>query len=444
MNGAAPAPLFLLVESNTTGTGRLFAAAARARGLHPVLLSTRPDRYPWVAEDGIDVAWANTADPEAIALVSSHLASRAPLGGILSSSEYFVAATARAAARLGLPGPSAPAIEQCRDKRRQRVALKRAGLPVPRFEAVSSVRSAVAAAADIGLPVVCKPADGTGSRGVRLCPDLSAVAEQAGLLLRSRKDERGRPSLPWLLVEAYVAGRELSVETFGRRLVGVTAKHLGPLPTFVETGHDFPAPGHDVFGDTPGPGGETAAIALRAVEALGLGWGPAHTEVRMAPSGPVVVEVNPRLAGGQIPILVELATGLDLVGATVDLAAGLPPTLSSRGHPGPRARPTGDPGPVHASIRFLVTAGEGRVGRISGLEQAAAIPGVVDVAVRIGAGDHIAATGSFLDRVGHVIAVGSTSEAARAAADRGLSAIAVELVGSGELGKDSLVTAGAG
>jgi argininosuccinate lyase len=439
VNRAAPAPLFLLVESNTTGTGRLFAAAARARGLHPVLLSTRPDRYPWVAEDGLDVAWANTADPEAIALVSSHLASRAPLGAILSSSEYFVAPTARAAARLGLPGPSAPAIEQCRDKRRQRVALKRAGLPVPRFEAVSSVRSAVAAAADIGLPVVCKPVDGTGSRGVRLCPDLTAVAEQAGLLLSSRKDERGRPSLPWVLVEEYVAGQELSVETFGRRLVGVTAKHLGPLPSFVETGHDFPAPGHDVFGDTPGPGGETVAIALRAVEALGLGWGPAHTEVRMAPSGPVVVEVNPRLAGGQIPILVELATGLDLVGATVDLATGLAPTLT---------RPPNEPGPVHASIRFLVTTADGQVGRITGLEQAAAVPGVVDVAVRIGAGDYIAATGSFLDRVGHVIAVGSTPEAARASADRGLSAIAVELehLGGhpGAPGEDSLVSAGAG
>src|SRR5439155_11053098 len=165
------------------------------------------------------------------------------------------------------------------------------------------------------------------------------------------------------------------------RLVRVTAKHLGPLPTFVETGHDSPAPDNDDLG-------EAAAIALRAVEALGLGWGPAHTEIRMAASGPVVVEVNPRLAGGQIPTLVELATGVDLVGAAVDLATGLTPLLT---------RPAGEPGPVHASIRFLVMSGEGRVGRINGLEQASAVPGVVDVAVRIGSGDDVSITGSFLD-----------------------------------------------
>ena len=40
----------VLVESNTTGTGRLFAGAARALGLRPVLLARDPARYPYVAE----------------------------------------------------------------------------------------------------------------------------------------------------------------------------------------------------------------------------------------------------------------------------------------------------------------------------------------------------------------------------------------------------------
>ncbi|UXX92169.1 ATP-grasp domain-containing protein [Streptomyces sp. AD2-2] len=43
---------------------------------------------------------------------------------------------------------------------------------------------------------------------------------------------------------------------------------------------------------------ETAEAAVRA---LGIVLGPAHVELRLGPEGPVLIEVNPRLAGGWIP-----------------------------------------------------------------------------------------------------------------------------------------------
>lgn len=397
---AAPGSFFAFVESNTTGTGRLLAAAARDRGLRPVLLSTRPDRYPWVEGDRVEMAWADTADPETVTQVCARLARRAPLAGIATSSEYFVATAARAAARLGLPGPEAAHVEQCRDKRRQRVALLAGGVPIPAFEAVGSVGAAVAAATDIGLPVVCKPADGTGSRGVRFCPDLPTVAAHARRLLAHQRDERGAPALPWLLVEKYVDGPEFSVETLGGEVVGETAKHVGPLPHFVETGHDFPARGAGVA--------DVAAVAARAVKALGLEWGAAHTEVRLGSAGPVVMEVNPRLAGGQIPVLVRLATGIDLIGAVVDRATGrrvaLPP-----------------PGPGHASIRFLVAPTAGRLTGVPGRAAARRVPGVVDLALTARPGDVVGGTGSFLDRLGWVITAGPDGQAVAEAADAALA-----------------------
>ena len=105
----------------------------------------------------------------------------------------------------------------------------------------------------------------------------------------------------------------------------------------------------------------------------------------------MVIEVNPRLAGGRIPTLVRLATGIDLVGATVDAAIGA-------------GRPLPEPGPGHASIRFLVAPQGGRVRRTGGVAAAAAVPGVVDVAIAARPGQRVGGTGSFLDRVGHVIA----------------------------------------
>lgn len=406
--------ILVLVESNTTGTGRLFAAAARARGLCPVVLSTRPDRYPWVADDAVDVAWADTTDPAAVAEVAMHAARSVKMGGavagVATSSEYYVGIAARAAHLLGLPGPTARSVEACRDKRHQRAVLARSGVAVPRFEAAGSVSGAVDAAADIGLPVVLKPADGTGSRGVRLCTSLPGVAAQARALLGRRHDERGRPTLPWILVEEYVAGPEFSVETFGGEVIGLTTKHLGPLPDFVETGHDFPARPDDGSGS-----GADIAVAVRsAVAALGVGWGAVHTEVRMGASGPVLIEVNPRLAGGQIPVLVRHATGIDLVAATVDLAVDGHVSLPRRG-------------PGAASIRFLVPPTRGELAGVDGRPDAAQFAGVVSVEVTAPVGATVGGTGCFLDRIGHVITAGPDPEAVRAAADQALHRLTVRL-----------------
>jgi biotin carboxylase len=392
-----------MVESNTTGTGRTFAVAARARGLRPVLLSARPERYPWVIEDDIDVARADTTDATSVAAVARAAAEDAGLAGLVTSSEYFVAVTARAAARLGLPGADPAAVERCRDKRRQRLVLRGAGVAVPAFAAANSPEEAVEAAAAIGYPVVVKPADGTGSRGVRLCCEPAEVLDHAAGLLAIRHDERGHPAIAAVLVEEHVIGPEVSVETFGTEVVGITAKHLGRLPSFVECGHDFPADGPQV-----------GVVARAAIEALGLGFGPAHTEIRLGRRGPVVIEVNPRLAGGHIPTLVRLATGIDLIGATIDAVTGT-------------ARPLPEPGPGHASIRFLVPPRAGRVRRTAGVAAAAAVPGVVDVAIAVRAGQRVGGTGSFLDRVGHVITAGPTATAARTAAETALALLEIDL-----------------
>ena len=344
------------------------------------------------------------------------------LAGIVTSSEYFAAVTARAAGRLGLPGADPAAVQRCRDKRRQRLALEGAGVPVPAWSACATPQDATEAAEAIGFPVVVKPADGTGSRGVRLCCGPAEVLGHAAGLLAAGHDERGQPTVPAVLVEEYVAGPEVSLETFGPRVVGLVTKHLGALPSFVECGHDFPAGPSDLvaasLNSAPGAAAERlGAWALAAVEALGLGFGPAHTELRLGSRGPVVIEVNPRLAGGHIPTLVRLATGLDLVGATVDAAIG-------------SDRPLPEPGPGHASIRFLVAPRAGRVRGTAGVAAAAAVPGVVDVAISARPGQRVGGTGSFLDRVGHVITAATTGPAARTAAEAALTRLRIDLDGT--------------
>jgi biotin carboxylase len=374
-----------LVESNTTGSGREFCAAARARGLRPVLLTRDPDRYPYVAEDGVDTLDVDTSDDDAVLIACRGIG--AGLVGVISSSEYFLVAAATAAAKLGLGGADPAALLRCRHKDRQRHALAAAGLPVPAFRTATEIDAAVAAAGDLSYPVVVKPTTGSGSVGVRLCRTAAEVAAHADGLLCRTANERGIAGPRLVLVEEYVTGPEFSVETLGATPVAVVGKRIGPEPYFVETGHDVPAPVERRRS------GELATVAMRAVAALGVGWGAAHTELRWTARGPVLVEVNPRLAGGMIPALVRLATGVDLVDAVVARAAGhattpVPGTLGA------------------ASIRFVRAGRSGTVTAIDGTDDAHAMPGVACAVVTVRPADTVTLSQSFTDRIGYAIASG--------------------------------------
>lgn len=397
---SGPGRTLVLLESNTTGSGREFCATARARGLRPLLLAASPERYPYAAADGVETVRMDTGDRAAVLGVCAELAGREPgLAGVTSSSEYFMASAAAVAGELALPAPDGDAVAACRRKDRQRELLAAAGVPVPGFRAVERVADAVRAAGELGCPVVVKPVSGSGSVGVRLCRDPDEVARWAQSLLDQAVNERGARVPRRILVERAVDGPEFSVETFDGGVVAVVRKHLGPPPFFVELGHDVPAP------VACGVQARLGGTALRALRALGLGWGAAHVELRLSAAGPVVIEVNPRLAGGMIPAAVRAATGVDLIDRVVARAGG--------GRPRPAGR-----GPGHAAVRFVPAPGAGVVASVSGLAEAGRSPGVVHAHCTAAAGDRVELTHSFRDRLGCVVAAGESADQAaeRAAA----------------------------
>ncbi|HEX6746943.1 MAG TPA: ATP-grasp domain-containing protein [Longimicrobium sp.] len=396
MSTAPAGKALLFVESNTSGTGRLFARTARSMGFLPVLITARPGKYAYLAEEGAPevVVVPRVDEDELHALVAARWGGAAGVAGITSSSEYFVATAAALAARFGLPGPSAESVRAARDKSRQRQVLAAGGIPVPAFRAVSSAPEAVAAARAIGFPVVVKPVDGSGSVGVRACADEAEVrAHAAALFARDGEDPR-------VLVESLVAGDEFSVEVFSGRVVGITRKHLGDPPFFVEAGHDYPA-------DVPGEAASALVDSvMRGTALLGLGWGPLHWELRIDREGRAVpMEVNPRLAGGFIPELVRHAEGIDLIRETLRLVVGRKPGLV-RAHR------------RHASIRFLFAPGAGRLAAIEGMSDALSRPDVVEVRAYRHAGDALSVHGDFRDRIGHVVACAPEARSASRAAER--------------------------
>ena len=391
-------PWLAFVESNTSGTGRLFARAASQQGFRPILLSDNPARYSYVSQDGLDTLQVDTATELSLLDACRRLAPGAGLAGITSSSEYFVSMAASIARRLRLAGPSPDAVRACRDKFKQRQRLEKAGVAMPAFRLATSIKSAVATAQELGLPVIVKPVSGSGSVGVKLCLSLEDVRIHAARLLSQRKNERGAPVARRILVESVASGQEYSVETFDLHVIGITHKHLGPLPNFVEVGHDYPAQLARATKKT------IEEIAQQSLVALGLGWGPAHIELRLTESGPQIIEVNPRLAGGYIPELVRLSCGIDLISETIMLVVGERPELKRSGDD-------------YTSIRFILSTEDGVLAGVEGLDQAQSIDGVAEVKIYSALGTQVQRHGDFRDRVGHVIARAVTQEHAVRAAE---------------------------
>ena len=357
---------YVFVESNTTGSGAIALHMLRARGIDVTFVTRDRARYPFL--DGVRVIDAETNDFDALASCVEQLAPDA----VVTFSTFYVATVAALAARLGLRFLSEHAAATCHDKIAARRALKAAGLPNPWFREITSE----AEGATIAYPCVMKPPADSGSTGVLLIENEQQFVEHYKRLASAATNDRGQKGSSSVLVEALLDGPEFSVETFGRRIIGITRKHLSAPPHFVELGHDFPA---------SVPGEAIEDCVLRGLEAVGYDFGPAHTELRLTSNGPVIVEINPRLAGGMIPELVRLATGIDLIDTYLRARLGETPSLS----------PTQQ---RHASIRFFVAPHPGTLD---------ALPPVDDLHERIEftarPGARVSLPRSAYDRLGYVI-----------------------------------------
>ncbi|MER8764313.1 acetyl-CoA carboxylase biotin carboxylase subunit family protein [Mesorhizobium sp. M0968] len=377
----------ILVEGDPTGNGHLFVQAAQRLGLHPITLSADPAQYEYIAAERTEAVRVDTYDIDALIHECSRLETTYDIAGITSSLEAFYATISKLCRYFDLPGPNPESIERCCDKFTQRQLLAEAGVPVPAFRVAANAAEVESAAAEIGLPVVLKPAMGGGSCGVRLCRNTEELAEHTTYLLCGKHIWRG--SGRKILVEEFAQGLQYSIETMGNEVIGIAAADFGPPPHFVLRQFTFP----QAFTDEEHS--RIVDISVNCIRALSVGWGPMNIEFRWTKRGPVVIEVNPRLGGVPTPQLVHLACGVDLVTAHIKLVIGDEWDLRIKHS-------------QTAAARILVPDRDGILDWVDGDSRAAAVPGVVEVKLYVKPNMRIARKGDYRDWIGYIIAVSAS------------------------------------
>jgi biotin carboxylase len=316
---------FLFLDPGADAGRRDVYRLARSLGMGVTLIAPRDP------EDAAGVDARIAANPTDPVEVLAATAGVADVEGVVNCSESCLRTQAALVERHGVPGIDSETAAVCRDKRLMMRRFERHGVPIGRRRVVSSVDDVPAAAREIGCPGVLKPSTGVASLfTVRFDSedeldrwfarfDSAASGHHSAAI----REMDGR----WL-VEEYLDGPGFSVEsvTLGGETTHVAVCQKGEMsrPFFLETGHTCPAP---VSADLRA---EMEDVAGRAIAALGIVDGVTHAEMKLTARGIRVLEVGARMGGGSIRQVVRLATGVDLLETTLELARGRRP--SGLGH----------------------------------------------------------------------------------------------------------------
>jgi len=332
--------------------------------------------------------------------------------GVITVCDYYIETAVEVARALGLPCPFPREVKKARQKHLMRQALDLAGVDNPHYRLVYGWDEAEKAADAIGYPLVLKPVDLASSAFVRLIRSGDELKEAYRALEAFPLNFRDQPREPAYLLEEYMDGEEISVESVSRdgdaMILGITDKSVTGAPYFIENGHMFPAKLDAATEEA------VKRYVRSALQAVGFDRGIAHTEVKLTSRGPRVVEINPRTAGNYIVELIERVTGVDLLRCFVELSLGLAPSISPA-----------DTGIASAAVMFLVPSQGGTVVRIEGLGTLDADERIVRHTIADCAGKAVAAPIDNACYLGHAIAEDKAGPNARRYAEVALERLAI-------------------
>ncbi len=359
----------------------------------------------------------STRDIEGSVRVAKSQNDITPINAVLTVGTDASMTVAAVANALGLPGIKFEDAEAATNKLKMRMRFKEHDVPSPHFLPVWSLSDAKKACTVLDFPLVLKPSDNMGARGVIRVDNRNQLSDAFHYA------KNASPSGE-LIIEEYMDGKELSIDAviYNNEITicGVADRIIEYPPYFVETGHSMPT-------SMPAEIVEDAVKTMKkGIRALGITVGAAKGDIKITDNGPKIGEIAARLSGGFMSAYTyPLATGVDLMRTVIEIALGKEP---------------GNLEPVHnrVAIERAIIPKPGIIKKINGLEEAYKIPGIEEIFLNIKPGDRFDIPRSNVEKAGNIIATGTTLEEAEAAVKKCLDTLQIQILEEPEISMDSI------
>jgi biotin carboxylase len=370
-------------------SGAELARPLRAAGLEPVAVRSYPMPPPFYHKayrpQDFGTVITATVDMESVV---RQLVPYQPVA-VIPGAESGVTLADLLAARITPARANDPALTDARRHKAAMVsALRAKGLRSIQTVCTSSAEEAESWVARCGLDghdLVVKPATAGGTEDVTLLTGGVGLHDAIRRLL-GKVNSLGLLNRE-VLVQERIRGTEYAVDTFshdGRHTVTNICRYR-KIPNgrhfAVYESVDFLP--HDAAGNPA-----LTRYVEQVLDALGIRFGPAHSEVMVTADGPVLVETGARLPGGGLPALTELATGDSGARRLIRLLAG-----------------TGDIRPDyrlewHLRSVYLIIRRAGVLANTVAYQQIAKLPSCRFLRVNVSDGVRVAATSDLLSTMG--------------------------------------------
>lgn len=377
---------------------------AKEMGLEVIVTDYDPDAeglkladYPMVI---------STRNIDMTVMMARDFANQHPIHGVFTIGTDASKTVAAVANALNLPGIRYEVAEMATNKIKMRERLRQMNVPVPDFKGIWTLQEAKDAIEELGFPLVIKPSDNMGARGVK---KISIKDE----LINAFYEAKDASISGEVIIEEYMEGPELSIDAlvFEGEIVitGVADRIIEMEPYFIETGHIMPSslPMKDI---------ESACQIMRnGIKALGIDIGAAKGDIKITATGPKIGELAARLSGGFMSTYTyPLSTGVELIKAAIKIPLGensidLKPKFNK------------------VSVEKAIIPKPGRLVSLSGVEEARKIPGVAEIFIHKKVGSTIESPKSNLGKLGNIITVADTREEALAINKKAMNMIKIEI-----------------
>ena len=297
---------------------------------------------------------------------------------------------ARIAEKYGFPFYSVETAQWSTDKFQMKQRFMEGGVPCAKGRLVKSVNEVE----DFEFPVIVKPRDNSGSRGVKLCRSKAELEASMSEAFEVSK-------LDTILVEEFIEGPEYSIEALHyypndqqptaksqepkAEVIQFTEKKTTEFPYNVELGHIQPA---NISEENQQ---KIRKIVSLIGKALHFENCPSHTELKINERGIFVIETSPRLGGDYITsTLTPLSTGVNVEDQLLHIALGEKIEI------------------VHKQVQFsgvrFFAFEEGReIKHVPDAEFVKGWPHVVDFSFNLKEGDKVNRITSSLNRYGQLV-----------------------------------------